>query len=197
MVGVSVIYGLLTHPLGPVGTLYPPDQMPGYEPRMLESKNVKLIQHAIYDEVDELIHPAMYDSKFSDGQVVEMVVSMEGMHLRKDIVSHFLQCGIRAKIISSGGLSASGLFASSTSTPETSGSQPQSLKKPPKIKAAKIAKQVTAKMMIVMPRVLMEPIIMKAKLKRDKVTREPETWLRPKKRITFSPTIAIQRLWKL
>ena len=83
-----LICGLIIPLLGPVGTLYPADQMPGYEPHMLESSNVKLMQYPIYDEDDELIHPAMYDVKFEQGQVVEMVVSMEAMH-HKEIVSLF------------------------------------------------------------------------------------------------------------
>jgi hypothetical protein len=55
--------------------------MLGYEPRMLETRNVKLKQYTIYDEDDELIHSTIYDAKFSDGQVVEMhqqnIISME------------------------------------------------------------------------------------------------------------------------
>jgi hypothetical protein len=73
--------------------------MPEYRPRMLESQSVKLIQHPIYYEDDELIHPAMYYEKFKEGTIVEVVVSMEAMHLKKDIVSRLVLCRVSANLI--------------------------------------------------------------------------------------------------
>ena len=54
---------------------------------MLDTQSVKLIQHPIYDEDDELIHPEMYYEKLKEGKIVEVVVSMETMHLKAEIVS--------------------------------------------------------------------------------------------------------------
>jgi hypothetical protein len=62
--------------------------MPGYEPKILDTQNIKLIQLPIYDEEGELIHPALYEDKLSEGQIVEVEVSMEGMHVKAGIVSH-------------------------------------------------------------------------------------------------------------
>ena len=51
-------------------------------------KNVKLIQHLIYDEEDELIYPIMDYNKLSEGKIVEVQVSMEGIHAKVGLVSH-------------------------------------------------------------------------------------------------------------
>ena len=73
--------------------------MPEYEPGHLETQSVKLVQHPFYDEDDELIHPAMYYDKFKEGEIVELVVSMEAMHLKTEIVSCLRQCLVGANLL--------------------------------------------------------------------------------------------------